>query len=507
MDGIRQTQDVHSDVREIADYVIIGTGAAGASAARVLSVAGFDVVMIEEGPWIPKEEFRQDTWSAFKTLWRDAGFQVSEGRSFFPALQGSAVGGSTVVNGAIVHRIPEEIHANWGAASGVDGVFSLSELERAYDTLDRELNVGPGPEGVLGNNNGFMRDGANAMGIRSNVIRRNAVNCQGSNLCLNGCRGGRKQSMNFTFIPTSLRHGARVFATCKAERIESKGGRAVAVRGRFKDDRETGRKGRALRIEVRKGILVAASAVQTPLLLAASGVGRQSRLVGKRYQCHPGSGFMAAFDKPVDMHAGITQGYETTHWWSEKMKFESVGVPIEVAGGRYPGFGRELVKKIADYRHHASWGVQVRSDSHGTVKRGLSGRTVIKWDFSDADLQTLKVGLKRLGTMMFEAGARVVWPGVHGLPDELDSVDQLDKLDDLPNDPRLFHGISSHLFGTATMGVDPAKSVVGPTLQSHELEGLYVVDSSVFPTNMGVNPAHTISAIAWLAAERLADAG
>ena len=193
MEGIRQTQDIRSDVREIADYVIVGTGASGAAAARVLSVAGFDVVMIEEGPWIPKEKFRQDTWSAFKTLWRDAGFQVSEGRSFFPALQGSAVGGSTVVNGAIVHRIPEEIHGNWGAAAGVDEMISLTELERAYDTLDRELSVGPGPEELLGNNNRLMREGANAMGIESNVIRRNAIDCQGSNLCLNGCRGERKQ--------------------------------------------------------------------------------------------------------------------------------------------------------------------------------------------------------------------------------------------------------------------------------------------------------------------------
>ena len=54
------------------------------------------------------------------------------------------------------------------------------------------------------------------------------------------------------------------------------------------------------------------------------------------------------------------------------------------------------------------------------------------------------------------------------------------------------------------MGRDPRGSVVGPELEAHELPGLYVFDSSVFPTNIGVNPQHTISAVSWLAAERLA---
>jgi choline dehydrogenase-like flavoprotein len=54
------------------------------------------------------------------------------------------------------------------------------------------------------------------------------------------------------------------------------------------------------------------------------------------------------------------------------------------------------------------------------------------------------------------------------------------------------------------MGPDPRSSVVGPTLEAHELPGLYVFDSSVFPGNIGVNPQHSIAAVSWLAAERLA---
>ena len=56
------------------------------------------------------------------------------------------------------------------------------------------------------------------------------------------------------------------------------------------------------------------------------------------------------------------------------------------------------------------------------------------------------------------------------------------------------------------MGLDPAASVVGPDFETHEARGLYVVDSSVFPTNLGVNPQHSIMGMSRLAATRIAEA-
>jgi choline dehydrogenase-like flavoprotein len=97
-------------------------------------------------------------------------------------------------------------------------------------------------------------------------------------------------------------------------------------------------------------------------------------------------------------------------------------------------------------------------------------------------------------------------PGVHGLPERIHSIDEADKIFDLPDDPRRFHTIAAHLFGTAVLGKDPASSVVGEDCQAHDVRGLYVTDSSVFPTNMGVNPQHSISAVSWLIAERICDA-
>ena len=57
------------------------------------------------------------------------------------------------------------------------------------------------------------------------------------------------------------------------------------------------------------------------------------------------------------------------------------------------------------------------------------------------------------------------------------------------------------------MGIDPRTSVVRPDFECHEVTGLYVVDSSVFPTNLGVNPQHSIMAMSRLAATQIAGRG
>jgi choline dehydrogenase-like flavoprotein len=112
--------------------------------------------------------------------------------------------------------------------------------------------------------------------------------------------------------------------------------------------------------------------------------------------------------------------------------------------------------------------------------------------------------VQRLTQMMFAAGAREVLPGVHGLPERLRAPGEIDAIFGLPDDPRHLHFIASHLFGTARMSRDARGGVVKPTLETHAVPGLHVFDSSVFPSNIGVNPQHTIAAVSWLAAERLA---
>jgi choline dehydrogenase-like flavoprotein len=121
-------------------------------------------------------------------------------------------------------------------------------------------------------------------------------------------------------------------------------------------------------------------------------------------------------------------------------------------------------------------------------------------------MERTRKGTAIVARMMFEAGAREVWPGIYGLPGVLTSVDQVKLIEEAPTDSRLFSMITTHLFGAARMGVDPRTSVVGPDFQAHEARGLWVVDSSVFPTNLGVNPQHSIMGMSRLAATRIAQA-
>ena len=64
----------------------------------------------------------------------------------------------------------------------------------------------------------------------------------------------------------------------------------------------------------------------------------------------------------------------------------------------------------------------------------------------------------------------------------------------------------THMFGTCRMGSDPAASVVRPDFRHHAVDGLYMADSSVFPTSTGVNPQIAIAALATLCAARVAGA-
>lgn len=504
--AIVQLADVESKalVEDSADVVIIGSGAAGATAARVLSEAGLDVILIEEGSHIPTEQLRSDAYSSFKHMWRDMGFQVAEGRAFTPVLQGRTVGGTTVINGAIIHRLPEPIYDNWAAENAVDRSFSYADLDRIFDQLDRELSVGTAPDAVFGENNRLMQLGVEGIGAKGNRIRRNVKACDGSAHCNQGCPAERKQSMNVSYIPRALAHGARIYAQCLAETILTKDGRAAGVEGRFRDA-VSRRKGPNLRVHARRAVLLCASAIQTPQLLQASRIGRASGLVGQRLQTHPGTGVVGIFEQPVRLSFGATQGFETTHFWHERMKFESVGMPLEFAAARLPGIGPELMRELESFNHLAIWGVQVRAQAHGTVQRTLFGGTSINYDLLDSDVDLLKRGVYRLISMMFAAGAKQVLPGIHGLPDRISSVDEAEPLLRLPSDPRRFHCIAAHLFGTARMGLAKHQSVVNLNGEVHELPGLYVTDSSVFPTNIGVNPQHSICALSWLWSERLAN--
>jgi choline dehydrogenase-like flavoprotein len=170
---------------------------------------------------------------------------------------------------------------------------------------------------------------------------------------------------------------------------------------------------------------------------------------------------------------------------------------------RIPGVGAELTRRLAEYKHLVNWAVIVRGEAEGTVYN-VFGRDHVQLTPSPTDMARMRKGLKTLTEMMFAAGAREVLPCVHGMP-MVRSADEVSFWDQASLDPRAYGMMASHLFGAARMGPTASSSVVGLDFQTHGLRGIYVVDSSVFPTNIGVNPQHTIMAVARLASERISE--
>lgn len=479
------------------DVVVIGSGAAGAVAAHTFARAGLAVAIVEEGPWLKTRDVTDDVHTAFSRVMRQKGLQVLQGRAYMPMIQGRCVGGSTLVNSAIAWRVPEDVVDDWSARFGLGGAVSMRALEPHFDALEHDLSVRAVEEAVLGENNRLFIEQAKREGFEAAPMRRYDKGCKGSGLCMTGCPSAAKQSMSVSYVPWALRTGrARIFTSCRVDRVELRGGRAAAVVARSAS-------GHLVHVHARHAVVVAASTVQTPNVLRRSGV--RSNELGQHFQVHPGLALGGLFDRPIEMAFGATQGAESIAFRkSDRYKLETISLPPDLAAARIPGIGRELSERLAQLGHVAVWAAQIRAEAEGTVREGWGGVDRVRYTMTESDLRTTRKALGRIARMLFEAGAREVWPGVFGVPSVLRSIDEVRLLDEGPLEPRAYNFIATHLFGAARMGPDPAAAVVDTDFRVHGTEGLYVVDSSVFPTNLGVNPQHTIMAMSRLAAVRLA---
>ncbi len=498
MSGLTLVEDSGRRRRLECDLAVVGSGAAGAAVADALAEAGREVVVIEEGSHLPLPARREEVLPVMAERLRDFGGTPARGRSIIPLLQARMVGGTTAVNAAISWRMPEAIHARWVDEFGLGDAVPWDDLQAEYDWLDEELRVRPVAAEVIGGNGGLMARGAASLGIGGRVIERIESGCTGSGRCLQGCPSGAKRSMEVSLLPRACARGARILCQARATRVVFRGRRATAVRGRMT------RSGQRFEVRARRGVVLAASATGTPVLLARSGV--RHRSLGRHFQAHPGVGLAGVFDEEVRPWAGATQSWESAHHWEQRFKLESLGLPLALMVARLPGFGTALRRRLGQVGRVALWGIQVRARAQGTVRPGWITSPDVRFDLTAEDLATFQRAMAVVAEMFFAAGAREVWPGIHGLPERLTSPDELHLLTDGTLDPRCMHAIATHLFGTCRMGADEGDCVVDTGFALRGARGCWVVDSSVFPTNLGVNPQHTILAVARLAARRIAGA-
>ncbi|GAB4211939.1 MAG: GMC family oxidoreductase N-terminal domain-containing protein [Sandaracinaceae bacterium] len=478
------------------DFAIVGTGAGGATAARVLSDAGFSVALIEEGPRLRPEDRPRELVDAMAMAVRGMATLATDGAVPMPLLQGRCVGGSTAINSGIVWRMPDDVRDVWARDFGLEALVGPG-LDAAFARIEDELAVGPTDRAIAGGNNLLMQRAAEKLGLPGKVIHRNARGCEGNNRCLQGCPVGARQSMEVSYVPRAMARGARLHSGCRAERVVLAGGRATAVRGRVSDGERTGR----FEVRARRGVIVAASAIFSPLLLAASGV--RHPLLGERFQAHPGAAVVGAFDEEVAMGFGASQGYEVP-LRDRGYKMEGLALPPDMLAARLPGAGAAWQERVADLGRYAQWGAVVRMEAHGRVRRGLFDGVSVRYEPTAKDLAVVREALLLAGRMMFAAGAREVYPGLASMPEIVRSEEELERTMPAVLARADVHLVASHLFGTTCAAAEPSRGVVDERLAVRGVEGLFVMDASVFPTNLGVNPQHSIMGVVWCAAEALA---
>jgi len=494
---VKEGKNIRNDLTLECDVAVVGSGPAGAAASLEIAKAGGNVIVLEEGPYTTPDQFPPDGFSAMSRLYRDMGTSITRGLYPIPYLQGKVVGGTSVVNGAISWRLPKDVYDRWlESEPALAESMPWEKIERITDRVEEFLSIHPTEPEIAGPNNLLLAKGAEAIGLEHRPIRRNVSGCRGLGRCLQGCPEGHKQSMDLTYLPEAVKYGARIFSDIRVEKIRIRNNKVEGVRGRTAGGAEVD-------IMTRKGVVLAAGAVQSPELLIRSGI--TSGPVGRFFQAHPGVSVTGRFKESVSTWTGATQGHEVIGLRKEGLKFEAIGFDIAFAAARLKSVGRRLAEGIVDLPHMACWGAAVRAGAEGVVKPSGGKGVSVTYNPKKEDLRKIIKGIALLGKMMLAAGAEYVSPGVYGWKEKVKDPSEFERFEaEAPLSRKAYTMIMTHMFGTCRIGSDRTTSVVGPDFMHHKIKNLYIADSSVFPTNTGVNPQTSIIAVATICGELVA---
>ncbi|HWL85247.1 MAG TPA: GMC oxidoreductase, partial [Polyangiaceae bacterium] len=322
--------------------------------------------------------------------------------------------------------------------------------------------------------------------------------CQKSGFCELGCAYDAKQNALKVLLPQAEAAGARIYADVRVTRITLSGGRANGVEGVA-----LGKDGEPVaRVRVRARVVVlAGSATGSAALALASGLPDPHEQLGRGLHLHPAAVVAGIFDRTLASYDGIPQAYECT----EHLSFEpgsdrrvwivpAFAHPVATAA-ILPGFGAAHMRAMRDYAKLAVLTAMVHDETEGRVLLGEGGRPKLRYSLGESDRRQLTRGIVASARLLLAGGAReVVIPAV--FPVRVRDARDLDRLDTSFVSPHSIPLSAVHPMGTMRMGVDPRRSVVGPTGEHHQVRGLFVADGSLFPTSIGGPPQIGIYALA-----------
>ncbi len=491
------------------DVAIVGSGAGAGITAELLTAAGLDVVLIEEGPLKSSRDFRQREAEAYPTLYQESASRKTADKAI-GILQGRCVGGSTTVNWTSSFRTPSSTLQVWREQ------FELPEL--TDDALspwflqaERRLSISPWlvPPNA---NNDKLRLGAARLGIPVAAIQRNVKGCWNLGSCGMGCPTNAKQSMLVTTLPLALDRGATLLVQTRAERLVIDGHQVrgvvckpVAINGAMATSATP-------TLVTARHVVVAGGAINSPALLLRSKAPDPHGRLGRRTFLHPVVVSMAVFDEAIEGWQGAPQTMYTDHFLEQHALSGPIGYKLEapplhpvIASSTLPGFGAEQAQALRDFPRTQALLALLRDGFHeqspgGSVGLRSDGSPVLDYPLTDYVMEGARRALLSMAEIQFAAGARQVTP-VHEQARACSSwAAARELITALPIVPHQTRVMSAHVMGGCGLAGRPELGVVRPDGRHWQLTNLSLHDGSLFPTSIGANPQLSIYGLVnWLA--------
>jgi choline dehydrogenase-like flavoprotein len=531
------------------DFVIIGSGSAGGILAKELSTSGFDVVVLEQGPYRRASDFAHDELSVLiRSELMGGGTDVS-GQTFRydesavatrpdrpPLEYAQGVGGSSVHFTANFWRLREiDFHERsvLGPISGTnfaDWPISYDELEPYYTKVDWEIGVSgaPGPHDAprskpfplppmpVKSSGVLMERGAAKLGLtcqpEPHAILSKPFNgraaCISCGYCMYfGCEAGAKSSTLAAMIPLAEASGhCEIRPECAVFRIETDSrGRASEVRYYDPQGKERSQK--------TKAVILSANGAETPrlLLMSASdrhkdGLANSSGYVGRNLMFNAHSLATGVFGEQLNDYKGVQvtriihdfyetdpkRGFYGGGGLDARPLFSATPILHALAGmpPEVPGWGKEFKDAIA---HNFTRQMCVV----GATTSLAMDRNNITLDPESRDRwgrPAIRVTYRdhdddlAMAEFLQDHGMAIL---------EAAGAEQAWRSPIHPTDG------GAHLLGTCRMGDDPATSVINRDHRSHDVPNLFICDGSSFVTSGRGQPTMTIMALAFRAADRI----
>jgi choline dehydrogenase-like flavoprotein len=461
-----------------AEVLVIGSGAGGATTAAILAEAGFDVLIVEEGPWVDQDSVTAFSLAQMDQQYRSGGVTVALGLPSIAYTEGRCAGGGTEVNSGLYFRPPVDVLEQWRRDFRIDG-FDIDELDSIADEVEQAINVTTVP-GDPTPASEILRRGAAALDWRHSEIPRWMRYPSGGDAVT-----GKRQSMTRTYLPRAFAAGARMLVQTRVDKL-STNGLNVTAQVTYGDG--TGRMpGGAI---TAAHVFVCGGAIQTPALLQRSGLRRN---IGRSLAVHPTVKLSAAFAGEINVPDDVP-----VHQVKEFAPDLSFGGSASHSGLMALALSdewRTFAPAIENWRSMSIYYAAITSEGRGLVQALPKVRDpLVTYRLSHRDRALLRSGLGRLALLMLEAGATEVYPAFRGAPVVRDRRDLATMQDRFATSKASV--MTVHLCSTVPLGEHRDRCGADSFGQVNGADRIFVNDASLLPTAPGVNPQATVMAFA-----------